>query len=200
MHRLTKDYSPPKGLGRIQWYNDEYLDRNLIPSDQELVRERFDELMNHFKKQTPSRDTFGLIHQDVHHENMFLDSSRLTVLDFDDSVYGFFIFDIANALGFSIWEKSDEMSNRQFADFYLEHFMKGYQKENRLFETWEEDLPKALKLFEIIHYNGFNMDYDLAGEGSLEKLDEKTKHILNRYKKSIEEDLPYIENTFCPYR
>ena len=131
---------------------------------------------------------------------MFLDGKQLTVLDFDDSVFGFFVFDIANALGFSIWEKQEEMSNRQFADFYIGHFMKGYQKENQMEDSWVIDLPKALKLFEFIHYNAFNMDYDLAGEGSFEKLDEKTKGILNRYRKSIEEDLPYIENTFCPYR
>jgi hypothetical protein len=78
--------------------------------------------------------------------------------------------------------------------------MEGYQRENQLDESWREDLPKALKLFEFIHYIAFNMDYDLAGEGSFDTLDEKTKQILTRYRKSIEEDLPYIENTFCPYR
>ena len=51
--------------------------------------------------------------------------------------------------------------------------------------TRGEDLPKALKLFEFIHYIAFNMDYDLAGEGSFDTLDEKTKQILTRYRKSI---------------
>ncbi|MGY5859365.1 MAG: phosphotransferase [Candidatus Thorarchaeota archaeon] len=201
LHRLTKDYSPPsKTPGRILWFEDEYLDRALIPSDQHKVLERFDTLMDYFKDQPTTRDSFGLIHQDVHKDNLFRDSRQLTILDFDDSVYGFFIFDIANALGFSIWEKPEKMSNTEFAEYYLKHFMKGYQKENQLDESWVEDLPKALKLFEFIHYNAFNMDYDLAGGGSFDKLDEKTKQILNRYRKSIEEDLPYIESTFCPYR
>ncbi|MHA2423993.1 MAG: phosphotransferase enzyme family protein [Candidatus Thorarchaeota archaeon] len=202
MHRLTKDYeSPTKQPNRIQWYDDEYLNRDLIPQDQEIVLERFDSLMDHFKNQPSTRDSFGLIHQDVHNDNLFLDGNHLTVLDFDDCVYGFFIFDIANALGFSIWEKSDEMNNRQFADFYLKHFMEGYQEENHLVESiMEEDLPKALKLFEFIHYNAFNMDYDLAGSGSFDDLEDNTKQILKRYRKSIEDRLPYIENTFNPYR
>jgi len=201
MHRLTKNYRKPvQSPGRIQWFDDAYLDRTLIPSDQDLVLQRFDALIDYFKERPATRDSFGLIHQDVHHGNLFLDGKHLTVLDFDDSVFGFFVFDIANALGFSIWEKPENMSNRQFADFYLKYFMKGYQKENRLDESWEEDLPKALKLFEFIHYNAFNMDHDLAGEGSFNTLDERTQLILNRYRKSIEEDLPYIENTFCPYR
>ncbi|MCK5239410.1 MAG: hypothetical protein KAR33_07685, partial [Candidatus Thorarchaeota archaeon] len=130
----------------------------------------------------------------------FLDGDRITVLDFDDSVYGFFIFDIANALGFSIWEKQDDMSNEQFAEYFLNFFMKGYEQENHLDDFWMEQLEPALKLFEFIHYNAFNMDYDLAGTGSFDSLEERTKTILSRYKRSIEENLPYIEYTFCPYR
>ena len=200
MHRLTKDYREPSTNGRIQWFDDEYLDRALIPPDQDRVLERFDTLIDYFKDQPTSRNSFGLIHQDVHHSNLFLDGKRLTVLDFDDCVYGFFVFDIANALGFSIWEKPEDMTNRDFADFYLKHFMMGYQRENHLEESWVEDLPKALKLFEFIHYNAFNMDHDLAGKGSFDALDDGTKQILKKYRKSIEEDLPYIESTFCPYR
>ena len=201
LHRLTKDYKPPSGTtGRIQWYDDEYLNRTLIPSEQEKVLERFDMLIEYFKDRPTSRDTFGLIHQDVHQDNLLLHGKRLTVLDFDDCVYGYFVFDIANALGFSIWEKPDNMKNREFADLYIKNFMEGYQRENHLDESWEEDLPKALKLFEFIHYIAFNMDYDLAGKGSFDTLDNKIKGIMKRFKKSIEEDLPYIENTFCPYK
>jgi Ser/Thr protein kinase RdoA (MazF antagonist) len=201
MHRLAKDYRPQSGeRGRIQWFDDEYLDRTLIPLDQDRVLERFDALIDYFKDKPTSRDSFGLIHQDVHQDNLFLNAEKLTVLDFDDCVYGFFVFDIANALGFSIWEKPEKMTNREFADFYLKHFMIGYERENHLDESWREDLLKALKLFEFIHYNAFNMDHDLAGEGSFDSLDDKTKNILRRYRRSIEEDLSYIENTFCPYR
>ncbi|MFW9926318.1 MAG: phosphotransferase enzyme family protein [Candidatus Thorarchaeota archaeon] len=200
MHRLTKDYKRKTQSKRIQWYDDKYLNRDLIPSDQELVLQRFDSLIDHFKKQTPLEDNFGMIHEDVHNGNLLLDGNQLTVLDFDDCVYGFFIFDIANALGFSIWQKPDDMNNNQFAEFYLKHFMAGYHEENQLDQSiMEEDFPKALKLFEFIHYNAFNMDYDLAGSGSFDSLNSKTQQILKRYRDSIENDLPYIENTFNPY-
>jgi len=201
MHALTKDYEkPPDPISRIQWFDDEYLSRELIPSDQEKVLERYDELMSYFRNLPMTKDSFGLIHQDVHHENLFIDGNKITVLDFDDCVYGHFILDIANALGFAIWEKSDDVTNEAFAKVFLEHFLKGYEEENHLEEFWIEQLPKALKLFEFIHYIAFCMDHDLAGEGSFDKLDEKTKDILTRYRNSIENDLPYIENTFCPYR
>ncbi|MFW9919767.1 MAG: phosphotransferase enzyme family protein [Candidatus Thorarchaeota archaeon] len=199
MHALTKDYKPII-QDRIQWFDDEYLSRNSIPTDQTRVLERFDALISHFKELPHDRDSYGLIHEDVHHANLFYDGNDLTVLDFDDCQYGFFVFDIANALGFSIWEKPDSMSNRQFADHYLEHFMKGYEEENHLDESWIEHLPYALKLFEFIHYNAFNLDYDLAGQGSFLDIPVHVQNILKRYRHSIEQNLPYIENTFCPYR
>ncbi len=201
MHRLTKDYNPSlETIGRIQWHEDEYLDRSLIPSEQTKVFERFDALIRYFKKKPKSRDSFGLIHQDIHKDNLFLNDRHLTVLDFDDCAYGFFIFDIANALGFSIWERPDTMTNREFAEFYLKHFMSGYERENQLGETWVEDLEKALKLFEFIHYNAFCMDYDLARKGTFDTLNERSKRILKKMRKNIEENLPFIENTFNPYK
>ena len=172
----------------------------LIPSDQHKVLESYDELMGYFRNLPRSKDSFGLIHQDVHHANLFLDGAKITVLDFDDCVYGHFIIDIANALGFAIWEKQADMTNETFTKIFLEHFMKGYEEENHLEEFWLEQLPGALKLFEFIHYNAFSMDHDLAGDGSFDSLDERTKDILTRYRISIENNLPYIENTFCPYR
>ncbi|MHA1638328.1 MAG: phosphotransferase enzyme family protein [Candidatus Thorarchaeota archaeon] len=201
MHTLTKDYEKPSNpIGRIQWYEDEYLARKLIPTDQHKVLERFDELIGYFRSLPKTKDSFGLIHQDVHHGNLFLDGTKITVLDFDDCVYGHFVIDIANALGFAIWEKSENMDNTTFASVFLEHFLKGYEEENHLEEFWLEQLPRALKLFEFIHYNAFCMDHDLAGDGSFDKLDAKTQDILTRYRNSIENNLPYIENTFCPYR
>ncbi len=198
MHALTKNYQS-KSQNRIQWYEDEYLSRDLIPADQRVVLERFDNLMEYFKELPQERNSFGLIHQDVHHANLFYDGEKLTVLDFDDCLYGFFVFDIANALGFSIWEKPEDMSNQEFADYYLEHFMKGYEEENRLDEDWFEHLPNALKIFEFIHYNAFNRDYDLSGQGSFDDIPTRIQGILKRYRHSIEESLPYIENTFNPY-
>lgn len=201
LHRLTKDYHASSITGRrIQWYDDEYLDRSLIPSEQIKVLERFDSLIKYFKKKPTSRDSFGLIHQDVHKDNLFLNGKQLTVLDFDDCVFGFFIFDIANALGFTIWEKPSSMTNREFADYYLKHFMIGYERENQLEESWQNDLHKALKLFEFIHYNAFNMDYDLAGAGSFDTLNAGTKQVLRKFRDSIERDLPFIENALNPYR
>ena len=200
MHRLTKDYQPSVKIGkRIQWYDDEYLDRALIPSDQFKVLKRFDSLIEYFKEKPNARDSFGLIHQDIHKDNLFLNEKRLTVLDFDDCVYGFFIFDIANALGFTLWQKPENMTNREFADYYLNHFMIGYKRENQFDDYSVEDLNKALKLFEFIHYNAFCMDYNLAGRGDFELLNERTKQILMKLRRNIEENLPFIENTFNPY-
>ncbi len=200
IHSLTKSYSPKQDITkRWEWFNDSYLNRESIPSNQKVVLERFDSVIEYMRDLPLDKDSYGLIHMDMHHQNLFLDGDRITLLDFDDCQYGFFILDIANVLGFSIWEKTDDETNQEFASRFLDCFMEGYEKENHLDDVWMKHLPTAMKVFELIHYIAFNQDYDLAGSGSFEELDSKTQNILIRYIHSIEHDLDYIDNTFCPY-
>ncbi len=200
IHSLTKNYSPePDITKRWEWYEDSYLNRESIPSNQVKVLERFDSVIEYIRDLPINNDSYGLIHMDMHHQNLFLDGKKITLLDFDDCQYGFFILDIANTLGFSIWEKNKNETNREFATRFLDCFMEGYERENQLDDVWMENLPTAMKVFEFIHYIAFNQDYDLAGNGSFEELDSKTQNTLARYILSIEKNLDYIDNTFCPY-
>lgn len=45
-----------------------------------------------------SRDHFSLIHADLHPGNIVYDGSNLALIDFDDSAYGWHLYDIASAL------------------------------------------------------------------------------------------------------
>lgn len=43
-------------------------------------------------------DNFGLIHADLHPENIVYDGGELALIDFDDAAYGWHLYDIASAL------------------------------------------------------------------------------------------------------
>jgi len=43
-------------------------------------------------------DNFGLIHADLHPDNIIYDGEELALIDFDDSAYGWHMYDIASAL------------------------------------------------------------------------------------------------------
>jgi len=41
---------------------------------------------------------FGMIHADLHHGNLLVDGERLTVIDFDDAAFGWYLYDLAVSL------------------------------------------------------------------------------------------------------
>lgn len=49
---------------------------------------------------TPAAPHFGLIHADLRPSNVMLDGDRLTIIDFDDSGEGYYLYDFAAALTF----------------------------------------------------------------------------------------------------
>ena len=70
---------------------------------------------------------YGLIHADLIHENILLDNSKIQFIDFDDSGFGFRLFDVATAL----------IKNRQEVDFANLQIalIQGYRKIRQLDAT-----------------------------------------------------------------
>ncbi|MCL5995407.1 MAG: phosphotransferase, partial [Chloroflexi bacterium] len=97
------------------------------------------------------KDCFGLIHNDLHQYNFFVSRTadgevRLTLFDFDVCNYHFFMTDIGIAVFHALWEgRPQEQSAEAFATRFLEHFMRGYCRENSLEDAWLKRLPMFLK-------------------------------------------------------
>lgn len=58
------------------------------------LAEKLDDVLARFGK---SPDRFGMVHGDLLPENIFVDGSRLRLIDFDDVGYGWYLFEIATA-------------------------------------------------------------------------------------------------------
>ncbi len=150
MHRLTKNYEVSKPTyKRQQWFEDDLFvnRRKYIPNDKkhEKALLKFDALLEEINTLPKSRDSYGLIHDDLHHSNFFLNTQgKIIPFDFDDCEYHYFINDIAIVMyhllargKFSfLWKNLAENRN-----FILKHLREGYSKENTLVDFWWEKLP-----------------------------------------------------------
>lgn len=89
-----------------------------------------------------NRDTYGLIHNDFHHTNFFVNNGRVHVFDFDDSLYGYFAHDIGVSVYFALrWGLPDDWEGRQSnAERIVVTFMEGYRAANRL----DDDALKSI--------------------------------------------------------
>ncbi|MFD1357053.1 phosphotransferase enzyme family protein [Fictibacillus halophilus] len=139
---------------RLKWelshpYNHElFLD---IP--QNWLDEKYKEIVDKLMTFSKDDDHFGLIHNDFHQGNFFVEEGKITVFDFDDCSYFWFAYDIATAFYHAYWQhNSFNSSEDDFAFEFLTHFLNGYRSENKLTDNMIEQLPAFLKLRELFLY------------------------------------------------
>ncbi|WP_242236668.1 phosphotransferase enzyme family protein [Bacillus cereus group sp. BfR-BA-01316] len=146
LHRLTMNY--PKTDYRDTWEEDESAIVNEL--EDEKVKEIASILMSQIKVLPVERGTFGLMHGDIHPGNFHYDGKELTIFDFDDATYNYFIHDLAMVLYYSVLFTTWTVEEKTvFALKQLQVLRKGYESEHKLVESWYESLPLFLRLRDI---------------------------------------------------
>ena len=151
MHALAKHYQPRPGAQRLQW-NDPSFSwvEDLLPEGEQCAKAHYRALLEHLATLPRDIDSYGLIHQDAHGGNFFVDEQgRITLFDFDDCLYSWYINDIAIVLFYMVMWKPDPAA---FARAFLTDFLRGYRQENQLDPAWLAETPSFLKLREIELY------------------------------------------------
>jgi Ser/Thr protein kinase RdoA (MazF antagonist) len=189
MHRLTKTYQPlSESIKRPEWHTWEYYAGFPAKDRLPFINEKYIQLINELHTLPKDIDSYGLIHNDFNDGNFTVDydNGDITVFDFDDSCYFWFMYDLACAweggIGRVMFRPLAE--RKAFMDRYMDQVMEGYIRENTLSDEWLARLPLFLRLIqmqELMHYAQY-----------LDEPDEEIQAEL-RYKiRCIEEDIPYM--------
>jgi Ser/Thr protein kinase RdoA (MazF antagonist) len=129
-----------------------------------------------------NRDSFGLIHNDLHPRNFLVDGDgEITVIDFDVCTYHFLIKDIAIAMFFADWigKPPKGVSRENFLTVFLQNFMQGYAGENNLDDFWFQELPRFLKHHQILLYIVFSHEWTRPNPWEANTLQKWRHQILN---------------------
>ncbi|WP_160035340.1 phosphotransferase enzyme family protein [Paenibacillus sp. An7] len=160
MHALTKSYKPvdPK-IRRHDWTDNYYLKNiDILPDSHTGVRERYLELVRSIQKLPMSEDAYGLIHGDINNANYLVgEQGEITLFDFDEAQYSWFVEDIAIQLYYLMYVYGGEEGKKLREDQacrFMEPFLKGYREENQLEDRWLQQMPLFLRLRELIVYIG----------------------------------------------
>jgi Ser/Thr protein kinase RdoA (MazF antagonist) len=152
LHVLSQDYRPPNPeCLRPQWNNPININiEDFLPEGDEGIAEQFRMLMAYLEALPITSEGYGLIHQDAHAGNFFVDEAgQITLFDFDDCCYGHYIYDLAMVVFYAIVNHPDGPAATQE---FLIPFLRGYRRENRLDPVWLKEIPYFLKLREIDLY------------------------------------------------
>lgn len=188
MHALAKDYTPSDSAWkRYAWDGPENNtpDRQL-PTTEAVIRQKYQAVVDHLRSLPCDRDGYGMIHQDAHAGNLFVDEEYvMTLFDFDDCVYGHFIYDIAMVLFYTAGWGGDDFPG--FTGRFMPVFFQGYREHNRLDPVWLKEIPPFLKLREIDLFAAILFTMGETPE------DAWCARYMKGRREKIEKDVPFIE-------
>ena len=146
IHRLSKEFQPThKRISYFEKYNMEYINR-LIPDDFSELKEAMAKRLAAFQTLPADGADFGLIHFDFSDGNYHIDMNTgdITVYDFDNCMYCWYMFDLANlwthGVGWCRFEESPE-KRTEYMKQYFETILEGYRSETEVSEVLLAQLP-----------------------------------------------------------
>lgn len=153
LHTVAAGYKPPPHLRRP----DVLSLGDLFGTDQPaspLVSTRKQQVLQNLAALPKPPEHYGMIHGDFHFGNCFVDPEngyKVTVFDFDDCGYGWYMMDTATLL-FDIAVLHDGDDADAFITRFLRHYLSGYRQVRPIDPFWLARLPLFLKLLEISYY------------------------------------------------
>jgi amicoumacin kinase len=175
---------------RPDWNNDlfEFVERYL-PESESIAKKKYKDICNHLNTLTIDRESYGLTHQDAHGNNLFVDKmGQITLFDFDECAYNWFINEIAVVLFYIVQDAEDWHA---FTQEFMSHFLRGYVQACPLDSAWLKEIPNFLKIREIELYAVMYRDFDVTNID-----DEWCARFMHNRKSRIEHDVPYIDFDF----
>ncbi|MHA7584000.1 phosphotransferase enzyme family protein [Paenibacillus vandeheii] len=190
MHQISKGYTPVQRRHHFfDNYKDEYID-NMIPESFSLLKEKMVELLNTLKGLDINQETFGMIHFDYNDGNYSIDfdTGQITVYDFDNSCFGWYMYDLADlwthGVGWIQFEP-DAGKRKAFMDQYFETALAGYASETKIEDSMMEKLPLFIQVTLLENILGQFEEMQHTGEEP--EADDELLYLI----KCLEEDIPY---------
>ena len=148
IHRLSKAYHPVHR--RKSWfdkYSMTYIDR-LIPDEYAALKQAISRRLEEFRHLPQDRGSFGLVHFDFCDGNYHIDmnTGELTVFDFDNCIYCWYMFDLAHLWTHGVgWYRHEQDPAKRMEGMtqYFNTILEGYRSET----TVSEELLAQLPLF-----------------------------------------------------
>lgn len=168
MHSLAVDYQPAVPAWRRPEWDEASLNfiEQYLPPSEVRAHASYKSTLKHIYALPKDHASYGLIHQDAHQNNFFMDTDgTITLFDFDDCAYSWFINDIAIVL-FYISMDAEELGYPDAASFtheFLFHFLRGYRQAYSLPSAWLKEIPVFLKLRELELYAVVHRDFQIDG-------------------------------------
>jgi Ser/Thr protein kinase RdoA (MazF antagonist) len=163
LHEATISYQAPRSNERREEWDEERGIRHALEAAQwsknAILCEKLYATYNHLKNLPKDEQTYGLVHGDWTPANLFrTNTGKITIIDFDDSCYHFFAFDLA-VFPFALAGRLQLPTNHHPQVVQIvDQLLAGYRKIRPLAAWEKQSIPLfmdylALRLYFWIEYH-----------------------------------------------
>ena len=154
LHNITEQWDKPAGFTRQAWDIDgcfsehalwgRYQDLDVLTTEQMATLDAArDKLVTLLSDVGTGPDVYGLIHCDLLPENLLGDGEDIYLIDFDDSGYGWYLFEFATSLFFLL--------GKPYFDDVYHALVRGYRSERSLPDEQLALLPAFFLLRALVY-------------------------------------------------
>lgn len=133
---------------REEWYDERGIRHALIACKKTALtdlKEKFNTRITWLKCLPSTEKTYGLIHADLGALNLFLgDDDSISIIDFDDSCYHFFAFDLAIVI-YSMAGKFHHATPQPIEQTWLNELLNGYKSVRNISDVEISWIPKLME-------------------------------------------------------
>ena len=151
IHSASKNFKPANAKDVRSVFDGRFALEDIVkkhPSVNKIAEELIKEIMRLPK----DKDSYGLIHNDMHPLNFHINRDKINVFDFDDALYGWFSLDIGIALYHGLlWGRKE--NGNELTNIIIENFIKGYLSGNHLSDFWLSKIPMFMKFRQICNFS-----------------------------------------------
>ena len=140
IHRLSKGFvAKHRRADYFDKYNREYIDA-LIPDEYKELKSAIYERLERFSELPVNEDAYGLVHFDFSDGNYHIDMNTgdITVFDFDNCMYCWYMFDLANLwIHGTGWFQNEPDAEKRMEGMkgYFDTVLSGYRSETDVSEV-----------------------------------------------------------------
>lgn len=152
LHQLSKSYRPVhRRSSFFDKFNADYIEA-LIPDSLPLLKQKLLKLLDTLEGLDRNQEVFGMVHFDYNDGNYSIDyeTGQITVFDFDNSCYCWYMFDLAglwtHGVGWVQFEP-DAGKRKRFMDEYFATVLEGYRSETSIEPSMLAQLPLFIQVY-----------------------------------------------------
>lgn len=195
LHVLTRQFHQQHPeCRRLDWHDCDIYDWDTwLPKEHEAIRSRCAALEAEIRSLPIGAETYGLIHGDIHQWNMHLHGDMLHFFDTDECECNYLVHDLAVAIYFGVEASFHGASVNAYAERFVGELLEGYACHQMLEPEWIERLPLFIKWRQVMSLVDAHLEWDM------DRISDDERILLNRYRSSIENDLPVVHVDFTRF-